>query len=47
MSVGTEVEIPDGIRLIVLIAISMDPECDLDWSSRVYLDYSHETNIAP
>ena len=28
MSIGTEVEIPTGIRLIELIEMSIDPECD-------------------
>ena len=39
---GTEVKIPSGIRLIALIEMSIDPECDSEWSSREYLDSSRE-----
>ena len=42
MSLGAEVEITDGIRLIALTAISIDPECDSKWSSTEYLDSSHD-----
>ena len=45
MSVGTEVEITDGIRSIALIAMYIDPECDSEWSSMEYLDYSHDKNM--
>ena len=40
MSVETEVEITYEIRLITLISISIDHECDSKWSSRGYL-YSY------
>ena len=42
MFVGTEVEITYAVKSILLIAMSIDPECDLQWSSREYLDYSYE-----
>ena len=34
MSVVTEVGIPARIISISLIAMSVDPECDSEWSSR-------------
>ena len=46
MSIGTEVEILDGIRSISLIEMSIYSERDLEWSSREYLDSSHEKNIS-
>ena len=40
MPVGTEVQMLSGIRLIALIAMSIDPVCDLEWSWKEYLDSS-------
>ena len=42
MSVENEVEIPYGIRSNALIKIYIDPYCDSCWSSREYLDSSHD-----
>ena len=41
VSVGTEFEISDGIRLIAMKEMSIDPEGDSEWSSREYFDSPH------
>ena len=41
MSIGTEIEIPYGIRSIALIEMSIETVCALGWSSREYLYFSH------
>ena len=45
MSIGTEVEIPDVIGSISLIEMSIEPECDSEWS-REYFDSLHDKKMA-